>query len=680
MSLVGERRSARPSCLGAGQRLGRYCLQESLGQGGMGQVWRAHDEHLKRDVALKLMAPLAELSERVRQRFQREAETVARLRSPHVVEVYDVSLTDDGTPYIVMELLEGEDLGRRLRRVRTLGLDGVAAIVEAVSRGLSASHRAGVVHRDLKPANVFIAHFGADTQIKVLDFGVALMHSEGHAERLPGADDQTPGTPAYMSPEQILHNEVDHRADLWALAVLAYESLTGHHPFGHGAGPSVMLRICTQTPLLPSALNPALGTALDGFFARALDKDPTQRFQDAEAFRLEFQRVAVQGRVRGHRALVVDDEPDTQLLIEQCFEEAIESGEYEFIFAPDGAAALRLLDEVGGIDVALTDLNMPVLDGFEFMERAQRIAPTMKSVVVTAYGDLGNVRRAMNRGAFDFLLKPIDMEDLACTLGKAAREARALGSALKSATENAALRTLLAEDVVQRVVPLLQASRGIALDTCHGVAMSLRVVMTVDQTANRTVEVLDRCFDIIVTAAERHAASVVRFFGDSALLVLRGHEPERQAMQLSWQIGHVLTLEPELSGAVRVCIGLDAGPVTAATVGSPSRRRFDYSLLGEVVRRARCLESLARPSEILVTERVRMALDFEVNCASVGDRALQESSGAVFRVIGQGSDGQVSGAGAAAPGDATDLGCRGQVRTRTGEPTAATRQERTGGR
>ncbi|MBI4701237.1 MAG: serine/threonine protein kinase, partial [Deltaproteobacteria bacterium] len=209
-------------------------LARPLGAGGMGSVWVADHLALEVEVAVKLIS--AEALQRdpgLAERFKREAAVAAKIKSPHVVQMHDHGLTDDGTPYIVMELLAGESLRERLERCERLSPRETGLMLAQVAEVLSTAHAMGVVHRDLKPDNVFLVCSGYEIFVKVLDFGIA-KHQGPAAGRPLTRTDAVMGTPEYMSPEQLLSAKaVDHRADLWALGVVVYEALTGWRPF-HG--------------------------------------------------------------------------------------------------------------------------------------------------------------------------------------------------------------------------------------------------------------------------------------------------------------------------------------------------------------------------------------------------------------------------------------------------------------
>jgi serine/threonine-protein kinase len=212
----------------------RYRIDEMIGRGGMGAVYRAHDLRLGRDVAVKVVR--SDLAGRVeaRQRFEREAQIVARLQHPAIVTVFDYGTLPDGAAFLVMEYVRGLDLRRLLDREGPLAADRVVPLVETIARAVDSAHQAGVLHRDLKPENILLPESGLAA--KVLDFGVAKL-VDGDPARAGTVTHAATiiGTPAYMAPEQLRGAPIDGRADVYSLAVMTYEALTGRLPFGAGS-------------------------------------------------------------------------------------------------------------------------------------------------------------------------------------------------------------------------------------------------------------------------------------------------------------------------------------------------------------------------------------------------------------------------------------------------------------
>jgi eukaryotic-like serine/threonine-protein kinase len=265
---------------------GKYRLDHELARGGMGALWVAFDRRLRRKVAIKFInAGTARIVE-ASVRFEREARAVAQVRSPHVVQTYDYGM-DRGHAYMVMELLEGEDLGVRLARERRLRVTTVAKVLRQIAKGLDAVHAAGIVHRDLKPANVFIALVAGEETVKLIDFGVARSDDrEGPRATRQGA---ILGTVKYMAPEQALgETTVDHRSDLWSLAVIVYRLLTGKYPFQGATLVELVLAICQDPITPPSKYVANLPAGIDTFFERAFSRAPEERFHSAQQMASSF--------------------------------------------------------------------------------------------------------------------------------------------------------------------------------------------------------------------------------------------------------------------------------------------------------------------------------------------------------------------------------------------------------
>ncbi|HEX6273043.1 MAG TPA: protein kinase [Polyangiaceae bacterium] len=260
---------------------GRYRLEARLGAGGMGAIWRAEHLVLKAPVAVKLIDRDAVPDDDTLARFLREAQAAATLRSPHVVQIIDYGI-DGKIPFMVMELLEGENLAQRLKRMRRLSRQETARILTQVGRAVQRAHEAGVVHRDLKPENVFLVRNEDDEIAKVLDFGVAkLERANLGAEGTRTRTGSILGTPYYMSPEQAQGNKtVDYRSDLWSLGVIAFECIVGKRPFFSDGLGDLVLTICVRDLPVPSDSAP-VPLGFDAWFARACHREPGQRFQSA---------------------------------------------------------------------------------------------------------------------------------------------------------------------------------------------------------------------------------------------------------------------------------------------------------------------------------------------------------------------------------------------------------------
>jgi len=248
----------------------------------MGEIYEAKHPVLGHSVAIKVMRPTAS---DMFERFRREARATAHLRNPHIATVVDVGTLSNGTPYMVMELLVGNDLAEEIGQTGPLPVESAVEYVTQGLEGIAAAHAAGIVHRDIKPSNIFLCKptgLAVRTVVKLLDFGLVKSFKEGE-RNLTGTRDSF-GTPQYMSPEQIQDvRSVDARADLWAFGTVLYEALVGRCPF-EGSATNIIASIVATRAQPPSTLRPDIPPTLDAVVAKALEKDREKRFQTAEEF------------------------------------------------------------------------------------------------------------------------------------------------------------------------------------------------------------------------------------------------------------------------------------------------------------------------------------------------------------------------------------------------------------
>ena len=284
-----------------GRRLGRYEVVSLLGAGGMGEVYRARDTVLERDVALKVLPEAAAEDPDRLERFAREARAVARLSHPNILEIHDVG-HDNDVHYAVTELLEGESLRERLGRGR-LPVRKAVSTADAIARGLGAAHTQGVVHRDVKPENVLLT---SDGRVKVLDFGIASLHEPEVQAAGPDASEVSTitaagsllGTIGYMAPEQVRGEAADARSDVFALGCVLYEMLTGERSFRRATPAETLAAVLHDEPPPPTTLTPDIPAGIGRVVMRCLEKEPGERFQSAAD--VAFALRAAEGS-RGHR-------------------------------------------------------------------------------------------------------------------------------------------------------------------------------------------------------------------------------------------------------------------------------------------------------------------------------------------------------------------------------------------
>jgi TolB-like protein/predicted Ser/Thr protein kinase len=297
-----------------GTRLGPYEIVELRGKGGMGEVYRARDTRLHRDVAVKVLPADVSQDAEFKRRFEREARTISQLQHQNVCTLYDIG-SDGGTDYLVMEYLEGETLEDRLRK-GPLPVDEMLRIAGEIAEAIDAAHQQDVVHRDLKPGNVMLSKTGT----KVLDFGLAkgtdVQEIDAEASTLLATiteEGRIVGTMPYMAPEQLEGLPADPRSDVWALGCLIYEMVVGDRPFGGVSQASLITAIMSAGPEPVSARQPIAPAELDRVVARCLEKHPERRWQSARDVALELEAVAAlsgQSPSRGSKDLALETGPN----------------------------------------------------------------------------------------------------------------------------------------------------------------------------------------------------------------------------------------------------------------------------------------------------------------------------------------------------------------------------------
>jgi serine/threonine protein kinase len=272
--------------LQAGAVLARsYRLLHTIGEGGMGRVWVAEQLALDRKVAVKVLSDECIQSKAALELFHREARATAKVDSPHVVRVLDFDVTEQGFPFLVLELLVGETLEERVLRMGALPLDDARAILEQTCHALSAAHGCGILHRDIKAENLFL-QAGRRVDVKLLDFGIALVKNATGGPRQMGPV----GTPQYMSPEQMLGQDVDERGDLFSLGVCIYHALTGAFPYPGESCAQIGCALSMGQFLPPSAYRLGLPRGVDEWFKKAIAVRVEERFSSPNDMLEAFER------------------------------------------------------------------------------------------------------------------------------------------------------------------------------------------------------------------------------------------------------------------------------------------------------------------------------------------------------------------------------------------------------
>ena len=419
--------------LHAGSAIGPYMLTERIGRGGMATVYRAYQPALDRDVAIKVLPEYFAEEPIYRERFQHEAQAIARLRHPNILEVFDFGC-EDGTAYIVMEHVEGGTLADRLGR--PIELKSTLALLQPLGSAVDYAHSKGVLHRDIKPSNVLLRNDGTPV---LADFGLARL--AGSMRRLTAVG-SVMGTPEYMSPEQATDQPLGAASDLYSLAVIAYEMLTGRVPFEATTPAAVLLSHVTRPMPAARELKGELSAHVEDVLRRALAKSPDDRYPNAASFVTALRPAAWPGsdeaeipstpaaapRRPGRQSpvvLVVDDAAANRELIKAC----LGGIDCEVRTAENGMAALGLVQE-SPPDLILLDVQMPGMDGYEVCERikAGPKGSLLPIVMITALDSATDRVRALASGADDYMSKPVDRVELVARVRSALRLKRVYDS------------------------------------------------------------------------------------------------------------------------------------------------------------------------------------------------------------------------------------------------------------
>lgn len=334
------------------------------------------------------------------------------------------------------------------------------------------------------------------------------------------------------------------------------------------------------------------------------------------------------------KILVADDETDLEVLIKQKFRRQIREHKYEFVFAVNGNDALKKLTENGDIDVVLSDINMPEMDGLTLLSRIKDISPLIKSVIVSAYGDMDNIRVAMNRGAFDFLCKPVNFTDLELTLEKTIQHVKQLRETLQAIKENNILKMYVDETVLDFMHGREFESSLIANETVNASVAFIDICsftsITENETPDNTVNLLNKYFDVIVKEIIAQDGYVDKFIGDAVMAVFRKDYHLDRAIEaclaVRKQIEHFPQQQEAKAFMPKVSIGIHSGEMISGNIGSASLRRLDYTVIGDVVNTAQRLQDVSQAGQILISESSYLQVKESFNCIKIGDVNLKNKA------------------------------------------------------
>ncbi|MES2278091.1 MAG: adenylate/guanylate cyclase domain-containing protein [Bacteroidota bacterium] len=344
------------------------------------------------------------------------------------------------------------------------------------------------------------------------------------------------------------------------------------------------------------------------------------------------------------KILVVDDEIDLELLVKQKFRRKIRENIYEFIFAHNGEEALEKVKEHADLDIILSDINMPVMDGLTLLSRLPEANPMIKAIVVSAYGDMQNIRTAMNRGAFDFVVKPVDFDDLDLTMEKTITHVKQLQDTIRAIKENNILKMYVDENVLNFMThkefegsllknELLEAT-VVFFDVCGFTSI------TEQAPANEVVNLLNGLFDKIVQEIIAQGGHVDKFMGDAVMAVFRGNFHLDRAIDAALAAREqISSVQPFIVGdktyQPQISIGINSGEMISGNIGSASLKRLDYTVIGDVVNSAQRLQATAKAGEIVVNEETYHKAKESFSFEKIGEVSLKNKAKPVviYKVI-----------------------------------------------
>jgi class 3 adenylate cyclase/FixJ family two-component response regulator len=332
------------------------------------------------------------------------------------------------------------------------------------------------------------------------------------------------------------------------------------------------------------------------------------------------------------KILVADDEADLELLIKQRFRRQIRESKYQFVFALNGKEALQQLQNDREIDLVLSDINMPEMDGLTLLHHLPEVNPLLKAVIVSAYGDMDNIRTAMNRGAFDFICKPVNFQDLEVTIEKTIQHITQLKETLQAIKENNILKMYVDESVLnfmqskefERALLVNETIEGtvVFIDICGFTSIMER------EPADKVVHLLNNYFDVMVKEIISHGGSVDKFMGDAVMAVFRGDFHLDRAIETSLAVRARIERLPAAGNGVsgfspKVSIGINSGEMISGNIGSENLKRLDYTVLGDVVNTAQRLQNAATEGQILLEQSSYNKVKDSFNFRKVGEIAVK---------------------------------------------------------
>ena len=343
------------------------------------------------------------------------------------------------------------------------------------------------------------------------------------------------------------------------------------------------------------------------------------------------------------KILVADDEPDLESLIRQKFRQKIREQQYEFIFAVNGNDALEKIKQHPDIDILLSDINMPEMDGLTLLSRMAESSPLIKSVIVSAYGDMDNIRTAMNRGAFDFITKPINFEDLSLTMEKTLVHVRQMKDTLKAIKENNILKMYVDETVLNFMGGREFESSLMANETIEAAVIFIDIcgftAISENESPDTVVRLLNSYFDVMVKEIIAQGGYIDKFIGDAVMAVFKGdYHLDRAidaALAVRAQIEKIIPTDTTTAFSPKVSIGVNCGEMISGNIGSENLKRLDYTVIGDTVNIAQRLQAAAKQSQVIINESAYQKVKDSFRCSKVGEVNLKNKANAmnVYEVL-----------------------------------------------
>jgi class 3 adenylate cyclase/FixJ family two-component response regulator len=340
------------------------------------------------------------------------------------------------------------------------------------------------------------------------------------------------------------------------------------------------------------------------------------------------------------KILVADDEADLEILIRQKFRQKIREQQYEFVFAINGNDALEKMQQHPDIAIVLSDINMPEMDGLTLLTKLNEAAPLTKTVMVSAYGDMDNIRTAMNRGAFDFITKPVNFEDLELTMEKTIRYVAQLKETLQAIKENNILKMYVDSNVLNFMGTKEYESSLTANETIEATIAFIDICsftsISEKENPDTVVKMLNKYFDVMVKEIIAQNGIVDKFIGDCIMAVFKGDYHLDRAIDACIAIrDNIDALPAEYSFSPKVSIGINSGEMISGNIGSAALRRLDYTVIGDTVNTAQRLQGVAGDSQIVITEEAYQKVKLSFNCRMIGSAALKnkEAQAMLYEVL-----------------------------------------------